>query len=55
MPTLETLREALPEYAKDLKLNLQSLLGETSLSAAQRYGVALATDAAPRQPELGGA
>jgi len=52
MPTLESLREALPEYAKDLKLNLQSLLGETSLSAAQRYGVAPASAAAARQPEL---
>lgn len=52
MSALDALRDALPEYAKDLKLNLQSLLGESSLSVPQRYGVALASAAAARQPEL---
>lgn len=52
MSALEALRDSLPEYAKDLKLNLQSLLGETSLSLSQRYGVALASAAAARQPVL---
>lgn len=52
MTPLEALRDGLPDYAKDLKLNLQTLLGESSLSAAQRYGVALAAAAAARQPQL---
>ncbi|MDP2877094.1 MAG: carboxymuconolactone decarboxylase family protein [Holophaga sp.] len=49
---LEALRESLPDYAKDLKLNLQSLLSETSLTPAQRFGVALASAAAAREPNL---
>lgn len=50
--SLETLREALPEYAKDLKLNLQSVLGESSLTQAQRLGTALAVAAATRNLRL---
>lgn len=50
--SLETLREALPEYAKDLKLNLQSVLGESSLSLPQRLGTALAVAAATRSLRL---
>lgn len=45
---LEGLREALPEYAKDLKLNLQAVLGESSLTPIQQYGTALAVAAATR-------
>jgi len=43
----------LPDYAKDLKLNLSSLFrtgGTPGLSAAQRDGVALAAAAAARNP-----
>lgn len=47
-PTLEELRERIPEAAKDLKLNIQGVLGESSLGPAQRYGVALASAAASR-------
>lgn len=50
--TLEALREALPEFAKDLKLNLQAVLGESNLSLAQQYGTALASAAASRNPTL---
>jgi len=50
--TLEALREALPEYAKDLKLNLQAVLGESTLSPAQQYGTALAAAAASRSSIL---
>lgn len=39
---LEELRQALPEPAKDLKLNLQSVLKSEALSPSQVYGVALA-------------
>lgn len=52
MATLETLRETLPDFARDLKVNLQSVLGEGSLSEAQRLGVALAAAAATRQTGL---
>lgn len=50
--TLETLRELIPESAKDLKLNLQAVLSESSLSIAQRYGVALASAVAARSIPL---
>ena len=49
---LEALREALPEFAKDLKLNLQAVLGESSLSPAQQYGTAVAVAAATRHGVL---
>ncbi|MEX0297441.1 MAG: carboxymuconolactone decarboxylase family protein [Kordiimonas sp.] len=39
---LDTLKEALPTYAKDLKLNLSSLLREEKLNPVRRYGAALA-------------
>lgn len=52
MATLETLREGLPEFARDLKLNLQAVLGDSTLNPAQRLGVALASAAAARQPAL---
>jgi alkyl hydroperoxide reductase subunit D len=48
MTTLETL----PDYARDLKLNLQSVLGDSPLDPAQRHGTALAAAAASRNPEL---
>ncbi len=39
---LETLKAALPDYAKDLKLNLGSLSNETSLNDQQKWGTFLA-------------
>ncbi len=39
--SLEDLRQSLPEPAKDLKLNLQSVLQPGALTAAQAYGCAL--------------
>ncbi len=52
MATLDALRETLPEYARDLKVNLQSVLGESTLRPAQQYGTALAVAAASRHPAL---
>lgn len=49
---LETLRESLPEVARDLKVNLQQALGESSLSPAQRWGTALASAIAARNRAL---
>jgi alkyl hydroperoxide reductase subunit D len=52
---LERIRESLPEYARDLKLNLGSLLGgerAAGLSAAQVWSIAVATAIASRNPAL---
>jgi alkyl hydroperoxide reductase subunit D len=49
---LDELRELIPEPARDLKLNLQSVLGESSLTPAQRWGVAVATAIASRNARL---
>ena len=46
--TIQTLRDRLPEYAKDLKLNLGSLSRSTELSEQQLWGTFLATAAATR-------
>jgi len=53
--TLEALREQLPKYAKDLRLNLESIFGEggaPSLSATQTAIVALACAIASRHTPL---
>lgn len=50
--TLDTLREQLPEAAKDLKVNLQNALQESSLSKDQRWGVAVACAFASRNARL---
>ena len=50
--SIETLRSALPDYAKDLKLNLGSLMNETILSDQQKYGCLLACAHAIGQPEV---
>ena len=52
MSGLETLRQTLPEHARDIALNLQSVMQAASLSPAQRHGVAIATAAAARDVEL---
>ncbi len=50
---LETLRGSIPEPAKDIKLNLQSVLQPGGpLSPAQRWGVAIASAMAARNPAL---
>lgn len=49
---MDTLYARFPEYAKDLKLNLQSVLGDSSLTAAQQWGTALACAAASRHGAL---
>jgi alkyl hydroperoxide reductase subunit D len=49
---LEALRASLPEAAKDIKLNLQSVLEQSSLSPVQVWGVALASAIAAGNPAL---
>jgi alkyl hydroperoxide reductase subunit D len=46
--TLDTLKERLPDWAKDVKLNLSSLASTPGLSAAQLWGTALASAMASR-------
>ncbi len=52
MAALDALRERIPDPAKDVKLNLQSVLQGGSLSPAQRWGVAVASAVASRNPRL---
>lgn len=50
---VETLRDALPEYAKDLRLNLSSVLGEIpGMTASQQWGSALAVAIATRNADV---
>jgi alkyl hydroperoxide reductase subunit D len=51
--TIESLKAALPDYAKDLKLNLGSVLSPTSsLTDQQLWGTAVASAIAARNPAL---
>jgi alkyl hydroperoxide reductase subunit D len=52
LSALEQLRDAIPEPARDIKLNLQSVLQPGSLSPAQRWGVAIASAVATRNARL---
>jgi alkyl hydroperoxide reductase subunit D len=46
------IENALPEAAKDIKLNLRAVLEQSTLSPEQRYGVAVASAIAARNPAL---
>lgn len=52
MSALEVVRQELPETAKDVRLNLQSVLETTSLTPAQKWGVAIASAIAAKSPRL---
>jgi alkyl hydroperoxide reductase subunit D len=56
---VDNLKQALPEYAKDLKLNLGSITRSTVLNEEQLWGTLLASAAATRNAqvlaEIGGA
>jgi alkyl hydroperoxide reductase subunit D len=47
--SIEALKDALPDYAKDLKLNLSSLANETVLSDQQKAGTFIACALASRE------
>jgi alkyl hydroperoxide reductase subunit D len=49
---VDELRETLPESARDIRLNLQAVLQPGTLTPAQRWGVAIASAIAARNPEL---
>ncbi len=50
--SLDALKDALPPYARDLRLNLGSVLGGSALPAQQVWGAALAVAAASRSPRV---
>ncbi|MBN9525980.1 MAG: carboxymuconolactone decarboxylase family protein [Alphaproteobacteria bacterium] len=50
--SLENLKNALPEFAKDLKLNLSSLATEQLLSEQQKAGTFIASALASRNAEV---
>jgi alkyl hydroperoxide reductase subunit D len=52
MKHIDALRESLPDHARDLRMNLSSVLAESSLTEGQRWGVAVASAAASRRRDL---
>jgi alkyl hydroperoxide reductase subunit D len=50
--SIDTLKARLPDYAKDLRLNLSSLAAEPVLTEQQRAGTFIASALAARNPEL---
>ncbi len=46
--SIDALRDRIPDYAKDIRLNLGSLAGETTLTDQQKYGTFLASALAAR-------
>lgn len=48
--SLEELKGLLPDYAKDLKLNLSNVLNSTALTPRQAWGAAVASALAAREP-----
>jgi lipoyl-dependent peroxiredoxin subunit D len=49
---LEKLLESVPEYAKDLKLNMGGVMRQTELTEQQSWGTAVACAVAARNPQL---
>jgi alkyl hydroperoxide reductase subunit D len=49
---METLYNLFPDYARDLKLNLQNVLKQPELTEQQTWGTAVASAIAVRSPEL---
>jgi alkyl hydroperoxide reductase subunit D len=52
MDALEQLRSAIPDAARDIRLNLQAVLRGGALTDAQRWGVAAAAAVAARHPRV---
>src|SRR5690349_9325687 len=52
MSAVENLRTSIPDVARDIRLNLQSVLQPGTLTAAQRWGVAIASAVATRNVAL---
>jgi alkyl hydroperoxide reductase subunit D len=52
MDNVKNLAASIPDAGKDIRLNLSSVLGDGSLSADQRLGIALASAYVARNPAL---
>ena len=52
MSTLDAIRDAMPDAAKDMRLNLTSVLEQSTLDLDDRWGVAVASAIAARSPQL---
>ena len=50
--SLQNLRDRLPEYAKDIRLNLGSLAAETLLNEKQKAGTFIASALGARNPDV---
>jgi len=50
--SLDTLKEQLPDYAKDIRLNLTSIRNISSLTPVQLWGTAVASAHGTRSPEV---
>ena len=50
--SIDAIKEALPDYAKDLKLNLGSIVRSTELTEQQLWGALVATAAATKSEQL---
>ncbi len=52
METLQSIKDRIPDYAKDLRLNLDAVLNRSSLTPAQANGAALAAAFAAKSAPL---
>jgi len=52
METLQSIKDRIPDYAKDLRLNLDAVLNRSSLTPAQANAAALAAAFAAKSPPL---
>jgi alkyl hydroperoxide reductase subunit D len=52
MSSLDALRDSLPDAARDIKVNLQNVLAESTLTEAQRWGTAIACAYASKNASL---
>ena len=50
--SIETLKERIPEFAKDVRLNLTSMVSDETLGEQTKYGLLVATAIATRNPDL---
>ena len=50
--SIETLKERIPEFAKDVRLNLTSMASDETLGEQTKYGLLVATAIATRNPDV---
>ena len=50
--SIETLKNRIPDYAKDMRLNLSTVAGEETLDAQRLWGTFVATALAGRNPDV---